>query len=171
MKFRIPYLLATVVAVASCLYLADSRSLQAAPRATLETIAGKSIDMAVPDGTTRLITFWAPNCAISERNIPSVKWLDEQFAQEAFEVVAVAMPYSDQSDINAYIEKHNIRYPVAHDHSGEMSDAFPSVRFTPTTFLIDGKGNIVWKHIGRMKGLEAEMQVIAALQPQQLAKR
>ncbi len=171
MKLRIPYLLATFVAIASCLYLADTRSLKAAPLVNIHTISGESIDLALPDGKTRLITFWAPDCPISERNIPSVKWLQEHFAHEAFEVVAIAMPYSKPAQINSYVEKHAISYPVAHDSNSEMADAFPGVRFTPTTFLIDGDGNIIWKHIGRMKGSAAKAQIADALQPQQLAKR
>ena len=73
MKLRIPYLLATVVAVASCLYLADTRSLKAAPLIYVETIAGHEIDLTAPAGKTRLITFWSPDCPISERNVAALK--------------------------------------------------------------------------------------------------
>ncbi len=171
MKLRIPYLLAALTAAASLFYLADTPGLKAAPLINLKTIAGEPVNLAVPDGKTRLITFWAPDCPISERNIPSMKRLHERFANDAFEVVAIAMPYTIESDIDAHIEKYDVDYPVAFDSTGEMSNAFPGVRFTPTTFLIDGNGRIVWKHIGRIKEFDAEELVVAALQPQQLATR
>ena len=171
MKLRIPYLLATVVAVASCLYLADTRSLKAAPLTYVETIAGHEIDLTAPAGKTRLITFWSPDCPISERNVAALKELHKQFSDDEFEIVAVAMPYSELSEIHSYIKKHDISYPVAFDRSGEMSDAFPGVRFTPTTFLIDSDSNIVWKHIGRMTADEAIIEITPTLQLQQhLAK-
>ena len=103
--------------------------------------------------------------------MPALKRLHEQFTDEGFEVLAVAMPYSKQAEISTFIQKNNIDFPVAHDRGGEMSEAFPGVRFTPTSFLIDGDGNIIWKHIGRMTPDKAAIEIVPALQPQHLAKR
>lgn len=172
MKLRIPYLLATVVAVASCLYLTDTRSLKAAPLVYVETIAGHEIDLTAPAGKTRLVTFWSPDCPISERNVKALAALHNQFNGEGFEIVAVAMPYSNLSEIHSYIDRHEISYPVAFDHNGEVSDAFPGVRFTPTTYLIDSDSKIIWKHVGRMTKDEAASEIMPALQPRHhLAKR
>ena len=171
MKLRIPYLMAALVATASFFYLADSRGLSAAPVVSLTTMEGHTINLAEPDGTTRLVTFWAPDCAISERNIPSLSQLEKQFANEAFEIVAVAMPYSEEKEIGEYVAKNKVGYPVAFDRTGTTSDAFPGVRFTPTTFLIDGNSNIVWKHIGKLRTAEFATHIKQTLHSQQLAAR
>lgn len=159
------------MATASFFYLADNGGLSAAPVVSLKTMAGHEVDLAAPAGKTRLVTFWSPDCPISERNVPAISKLQKQFGDEAFGIVAVAMPYSAMPEIDNYIEKNEVDFPVSYDRNGQVSDAFPGVRFTPTTFLIDGDGTIVWKHIGRMRATDAARQITAVLQPQQLAKR
>ncbi len=169
MKSRIPYLLAAVVASASLLYLADTPGLSAAPLVTLTSTTGQSIDLASPAGKTRLVSFWAPDCPISERDLPGFSHLTAQFADDEFEIVAVAMSYSNTDDIQLHIDDHNIPYAIAHDADGSVSEAFPGVRFTPTTFLIDGNGEIVWRHVGKLNATETAGQITELLQPAQLA--
>ncbi len=171
LKLRIPYLLAAMIATASFSYLADTNSLKAAPVTRLKTTSGDAINLAAPEGKARLVTFWAPDCPISKRNVPVLSSLYEQYAQEAFEVISVAMPYADPQEVDRYIKTNQISYPVAIDQNGETSDAFPGVRFTPTTFLIDGNGEIVWKHVGRIIPDKAALEIVPLLQTQQLARR
>lgn len=171
MKLRIPTLLAAVIAAASFLYLADTRDLAAGPLVKIQTLAGQALDLADPAGRTRLVSFWAPDCPISERNVAAISQMHQQFNEDALDIVAIAMPYSKQTEIDSYISDNKVDYPVAFDQSGVVSDAFPGVRFTPTTFLIDGQGTIVWKHIGRMTASETARRINSALTPQQLAKR
>jgi len=169
LKLRIPYLLAATIAAASLFYLSDTPGLNAAPLVSLTTLSGQNVDLAVPQGKTRLITFWSPDCPISERNVPAISDLQEQFGGPEFEIVAVAMPYSEKSEIQSYIKRKEMDISVAHDENGTVSDAFPGVRFTPTTFLIDGNGDIVWRHIGRMTTSQGAKQIAAVLQRDQLA--
>lgn len=171
MKLRIPYLLAAVLATASLFYLADSKGLSAAPLVSLTTGSGHTVHLADASGKTRLITFWSPDCPISERNVPALSQLQEQFADEEFEVIAVAMPYSTESAIESYKRLNQVDFPIAYDQNGDVSNAFPGVRFTPTTFLIDSAGNIVWRHIGRMTATQGAQQINEVLQPRQLAQR
>ncbi len=166
MKLRIPYLIAAVLASASMLYFADTPGLNAAPLVSLQSINGNKIDLASPQGKTRLVSFWAPNCSISARDASGLSDLQTQFAEENFEIVAVAMPYSKSKDIQLHMDDHNVGYPIAHDTDGQVSAAFPGVRFTPTTFLIDGQGNIVWRHVGKVNAARAAGEIATLLQTQ-----
>jgi len=171
LKLRIPYLLAAVLATASLFYLADSKGLSAAPLVSLTTTNGHTLHLAHPAGKTRLVTFWSPDCPISERNVPVLSQLQAQFADDEFEIIGVAMPYSADAAIESYNREHKVNFPVAYDQNGDISNAFPGVRFTPTTFLIDSAGKIVWRHIGRLTATEGAQQITELLQPRQLAQR
>lgn len=168
MKLKIPYLVAAVVATSSLFYLANTPGLSAAQLVSFDTTTGQTVDLASPKGKTRLISFWAPDCPISERDTSSLSHLQKQFADTEFEVMAVAMPYARQDDIQSRMDV--IDYPVAHDTSGSISEGFPGVRFTPTTFLIDGSGKIIWRHVGALDTAETATHITRSitLPPDQL---
>jgi len=64
-----------------------------------------------------------------------------------------------------------MNYPLAHDDDGQISAAFPNVRFTPTTFLIDNNGKIVWRHVGRLRRANVNQRIESLLEPEILAKK
>ncbi len=166
LKLRIPYLLAATLFAASLFYLSDTPGLSAAPLVSMTTSSGQKVNLAAPEGKARLIAFWSPDCPISERNIPAMSDLQAQFGGAEFEVLAIAMPYSEDSEIESFLKKGDINISVAHDKNGVVSDAFPGVRFTPTTFLIDGSGDIVWRHVGRMTATQGAARIVEVLQTQ-----
>lgn len=168
LKLRIPYLMAAIVATSSLLYLANTPGLSAAQLISFETVSGQSVDLASPQGKTRLVSFWSPDCPISERDIPSLSSLQKQFADTEFEVMAIAMPYAKADDIQSRMEA--IDYPIAHDSNGSIGKGFPGVRFTPTTFLIDGSGKIIWRHVGQLNTTDTARRINGVVQPDQLAK-
>lgn len=168
MKLKIPYLVATLVATTSLLYLADTPGLSAAQLVSFKTVSDQQIDLAAPLGKTRLVSFWAPDCAISERNAPDLSQLQSQFVDDEFEIVAIAMPYADKDDVQTHTKE--VDYLVAHDNDGSVTKGFPGVRFTPTTFLIDGDGNIVWRHVGRLNTTKAASRITAVLLSDRLAE-
>jgi len=169
LKLKIPYLLATVLATASLLHLTDNTGLSAAPLVTFKTINGLSVDLAAPEGKATLISFWSPDCPFSQRNESTLSALRDQFTNHKLDIVAVAMPYADRDAIDAKVSSEEIQYQIAHDTSGQISDAFPGVRFTPTTFLIDSKGQIIWRHVGKLNTSNIEMLITKTLSDAVLA--
>ena len=168
MKLKIPYLVATIVATTSLLYLADTEGLSAAQLVSFNTVSGQQIDLAAPEGKTRLVSFWAPDCPISERNAPDLSHLQSQFADDKFEIVAIAMPYASEDEVQTF--SADTEYSVAHDSDGSVTKGFPGVRFTPTTFLIDSDGTIVWRHVGRLKATDTVGRITDLLQPDTVAE-
>jgi len=165
LNLRIPYLLAATMVAGSLFYLSDTPGLSAAPLVSLTTISGQPINLAAPEGKTRLISFWSPDCPISERNVPAMSDLQAQFGGAELEILAVAMPYAQESEIKFFMKSNDVDFAVAHDKKGTVSDAFPGVRFTPTTFLIDDNGTIVWRHIGRMTTKQGAQKIAEVLRP------
>ena len=168
MTIKLPYLMAVTFAALGVFYITTTQGLSAAPSTTIHSLDATQYDLAV-SGKTRLISFYSPDCPISKRDAANLNALHNQFTEQPVEVVAVAMSYDSREAIDAFSEIRQIEYEVAHDTDGSIAAAFPGVRFTPTTFLIDENGNIVWKHTGSMPLSQVSAQVSSLLSDPQIA--
>lgn len=171
MKIRLPYLLAASIAAMSMFYFTTTQGLNASPVVTLTSLDGQHFELGSTGAKARLVTFYSPNCPISKRDIPDLTFTHERLRNEALDVIAVAMPYDELSEIGRFQKSKNITYSMAHDNDGSIGAAFPNVRFTPTTFLIDNSGQIVWRHVGRLRKAVLDSEIDALLSTQQLAKK
>jgi peroxiredoxin len=121
-----------------------------APDVTFTTIKGKVIPMAELKGKIVLVNFWATDCPGCIAEMPKLIETYNQYHQQGFEMVAVAMSYDPPSQVLNYTTKRAVPFPVMHDSLGEIASRFGNVNLTPTTFIIDKDGRIVRKTIGEM---------------------
>lgn len=61
---------------------------------------------------------------------------------------AVTMSYDPPMYVANYTRTRQLLFPVAMDSDGSIARAFGDVQITPTTFLIDKRGNIVKRYVG-----------------------
>ncbi len=169
MNTRIPYLLAASIAACGMIYFTTAPGLSASPVVTVTSIDGQQFDMATTGGKARLVSFYSPDCPISQRDIPFLKEAHSRLSNNQLDVIAVAMPYDGAQQIAQLKASEEIQYSMAHDTDGSISAAFPNVRFTPTTFLIDTDGKIVWRHVGRLTSASLNDEIDTLLSPQHLA--
>lgn len=121
-----------------------------APPENFESIAGQPIQLSSLFGKPVLITFWATDCPACVREIPHLIDLYQQYHIKGLEIIAVAMYYDIPSHVVEMTRMKQIPYPVTLDVSAQHAKAFGQVMLTPTTFLIDSKGIIVDKFIGKL---------------------
>ena len=171
MKIRLPYLLAASIAAISVFYLTTTQGLNASPVVTVTSLDGRQFDLAASNGKARLVTFYSPDCPISKRDTPDLMRTRDRLAGQPLDVIAVAMPYDTEAKILDFKESRDISYAMAHDRDGSISAAFPNVRFTPTTYLIDNSGKIVWQHIGRLQSAVLNSKIDDLLSLEQFARR
>ena len=170
MKIKLPLLLAAGIVAFSAFYITTSQGLNASPVVTVTSLDGEQFDLAQTAGKSRLVTFYSTDCPICKRDIPDLNHLRQRFEKDQFDMIAVAMPYDQAASVARIHESGSMNYPLAHDSDGQISAAFPNVRFTPTTFLIDSNGKIVWRHVGRLRRAVLDEEISALLQPNRLAK-
>ncbi len=72
----------------------------------------------------------------------------EQYRERGLEFIAVAMRHDPPNYVIRYAENNRLPFKVALDLMGEIAKAFGDVKLTPTTFVIDRRGNIVQKITG-----------------------
>lgn len=171
MTLRIPYIIAAVIAAFSVVHLASPPGLRAAPVLAVTSLAGEQFDLAAVDGKIRLVTFISPNCAITNRNLSVLDSVQEHNSPEVLDVVGITMPYDQVEEVNRFKLDKEVQFRLVADLDGTIADAFAQVRFTPTSFLIDGNGNIATRIVGRLSASEIQQQIASLGTEQSLAQR
>ena len=148
MSLREFILIATALAALACAaYFAVFR-VQPAPGVTFTSLQGDKLSTADLRGRVVLVNFWATDCVTCIREMPSLAQTYGKYRGQGFEMIAVAMSYDPPNYVIHYTEKNALPFKVALDPLGEIGKAFGDVKATPTTILIDKRGNIVSRILG-----------------------
>jgi peroxiredoxin len=120
----------------------------AAPQVTFVSLKGERITTYSLRGKVVLVNFWATDCVVCLREMPEMVKTYNQYHARGLEYVAVVMQYDPPNYVINYSEKHALPFKVALDPMGTLAQAFGDVKLTPTTFVIDKRGNFVARIIG-----------------------
>jgi len=99
-------------------------------------------------GKVMLVNFWATSCTTCVKEMPNVIATHEKYKDKGFDTLAVAMSYDPPAFVAKYAETRKLPFGVAIDNTGAVAQAFGSVQMTPTTFLINKRGEIVKRFVG-----------------------
>jgi len=100
------------------------------------------------NGKVMLVNFWATSCATCVKEMPQIIATHDKFKARGLDTVAVAMSYDPPAFVAKYAETRKLPFGVAIDNTGTVAQAFGSVQMTPTTFLINKRGEIVKRFVG-----------------------
>ncbi|MGZ8197930.1 MAG: TlpA family protein disulfide reductase [Burkholderiales bacterium] len=163
-RHRIFLAIAAVALAVIAAYIAYFR-VQPAPSVTFTSIKGERIATDNLRGRVVLVNFWATDCVICIKEMPRLTQTYRKFASRDFELVAVAMRHDPPNYVLHYTEKNALPFKVALDPMGELAKAFDNVMLTPTTIVIDKRGNMVKRIVG-----EPDFAKLDALIEQKLAE-
>jgi peroxiredoxin len=138
----------TVIAVAGVAGYERYFATRPAPAVTFTSLAGQRIATGELRGKVVLVNFWATDCVVCLKEMPRLVETFKKFQSRDFDMIAVAMRYDPPNYVIRYTEKNALPFRVALDPMGELAKQFGDVRLTPTTLLIDKRGNIVTRIIG-----------------------
>ena len=140
---------AIVIVLLSVLFIALNDKKHA-PELTFNTIEGKKIEMSSLKGQIVLVNFWATDCPGCIAEMPKLVETYNTYHAKGLEIIAVAMPTDSISQVQNYVQKNKLPFPVVHDSNAEITSHFDDVRLTPTTFMIDQQGHLMGKIIGEI---------------------
>ncbi len=113
-----------------------------APDFTLETLDGESVTLSDLRGKAVLVNFWATWCPPCRAEMPAFQEAYRDYEAQGFVIVAVNATSQDGiGDIDAFIEKFGLSFPVVLDKDGAVNQLY-QVRSLPTSFFIDKEGVI-----------------------------
>jgi peroxiredoxin len=119
-----------------------------APRVTFTSLQGERLTTQELRGRVVLVNFWATDCAVCVKEMPRMVTTYKKYQPQGFEFIAVAMRHDPPNYVINYTEKNALPFRVALDPLGELAKAFGDVKLTPTTIVIDKRGNVVARILG-----------------------
>ncbi|MBN9410766.1 MAG: TlpA family protein disulfide reductase [Burkholderiales bacterium] len=120
-----------------------------APQSTFVLLDGSSKKTSDFVGKVALVNFWATSCTTCVAEMPMIVRTHEKYAPRGYETVAIAMSYDPPAYVVNFAQTRKLPFLVAIDNTGTVAKAWGDVNVTPTTYLVNKRGEIVKRYIGQ----------------------
>src|SRR5438105_7213822 len=137
---------AALIAAGAAFFVAASGD--AAPASTFVLLDGSKKSTADLKGHVTLVNFWATSCVTCVGEMPKMVATFDKYHAKGYDMLAVAMSYDPPSYVVNYTETRKLPFQVAIDNTGAVAKAWGDVQLTPTTFLVNKRGEIVKRYVG-----------------------
>ena len=142
--------------------LAGCDRVEQAPAVSYTLLDGRKSDLAALRGHVVLVNFWATDCAPCVEEMPAMVANWRRFSPRGFETLAVSMRYDPPALVSNFAQARALPFGVVIDNTGEIARRLGNVQFTPTSLLINKRGEIVKRWVGKTD-FEALAPLIAEL--------
>ncbi len=95
-----------------------------------------------------MVNFWATSCTTCVAEMPELVATYNKFKGRGYETLAVAMSYDPPSYVVNFAQTRQLPFKVAIDNTGAVAREWGDVKLTPTTFLVNKRGEIVKRFVG-----------------------
>lgn len=130
------------------------------PAIDVQTIEGAAFNTSkiANDGRPIIISFWATWCKPCVKELTSIAEVYEDWQKETgVKLIAVSIDDARTSaGVKSFVLGKGWNYEVLLDINGNFKRAL-NVNLVPSTFLVNGKGEIVWSHTSFAEGGELEL--------------
>ncbi|HYD75114.1 TlpA disulfide reductase family protein [Ramlibacter sp.] len=146
-KALIGVVAAALVAGGAAVFLGTGTA--AAPESTFVLLDGSKKTTTDLKGKVTLVNFWATSCTTCVAEMPHIVETYDKYKSRGYETLAVAMSYDPPSYVVNYAETRKLPFPVAIDNTGAVAKAWGDVQITPTTYIVNKRGEIVKRYVGQ----------------------
>jgi len=130
------------------------------PAVTLKTMDGQSVktDTVSNNGKPFVISFFATWCKPCNRELDAIAEVYDEWQEETgVKIVAVSIDQGQNiNKVKPLVANHGWPYDVLLDPNSDLKRAL-GIQMIPFVLIVDGKGNIVYKHNGYTDGAEEEL--------------
>ena len=128
-----------------------------APSAMLQTLDGKTVDLAQVAKGPAVIEFWATWCENCEHLLPAMQKAEATYgAKVTFVAVAVSVNQS-VNRVKLHVAKHNVPGVQLFDTKGDATGKW-DVPATSYVVVLDKKGKVVYTGVGGDQNIEAAIR-------------
>ncbi|HEY9223708.1 MAG TPA: TlpA disulfide reductase family protein [Variovorax sp.] len=147
MKKIIPVAALAIALIAGAgVYL--NTGVSAAPASTFVLLDGSKKTTDDLKGKVTLVNFWATSCVTCVGEMPKVIATYDKYKAQGYDTLAVAMSYDPPSYVVNFAETRKLPFKVAIDNTGAVAKAWGDVALTPTTYIVNKRGEIVKRYVG-----------------------
>jgi peroxiredoxin len=130
------------------------------PAVTLKSIDGATVQSETlsNDGKPFIIDFFATWCKPCNRELDAISEVYDDWRQETgVRIFAVSIDQAQNiNKVKPLVDNHNWEYDVLLDPNGDLKRAL-GIQVIPYVLIVDGQGNIVYRHNGYTDGEESEL--------------
>lgn len=141
--------LVSVLALGTLAGLTGCGGAQVAPESTFVLLDGSKKTTADLKGKVTLVNFWATSCVTCVAEMPQIISTYNKYQGQGYDTLAVAMSYDPPSYVVNYAETRKLPFKVAIDNTGAVAKAWGDVQLTPTTYVVNKRGEIVKQYVGQ----------------------
>ncbi len=130
------------------------------PKVEVKSLDGKMVNTSTfsNNGNPMIISFWATWCKPCVTELNTIAEVYEDWQDETgVKLIAISVDNSRTSGgVLPMVNGKGWEYEVFLDENGDFKRAM-GVNIVPHTFLVNGKGEIVWQHTSFTEGSELEL--------------
>lgn len=119
-----------------------------APESTFVLLDGSTKHTADFKGRVTLVNFWATSCVTCVAEMPQIVSTFEKFKGQGYGTMAVAMQYDPPNYVVNFSQTRKLPFDVAIDNTGAVAKSWGDVQLTPTSYLLNKRGEIVKRYVG-----------------------
>ena len=133
---------------------------QTLPAVTLKDINGKTVqtDKLSNNGKPFIISFFATWCKPCNRELSAISEVYADWQEETgVKLIAVSIDQAQNiNKVKPLVDSNGWEYDVLLDPNSDFKRAL-GIQMIPYVLIVDGKGNIVYKHNGYTDGAENDL--------------
>ena len=135
------FLLSAALALSGC-------GQEQAPESSFVLLDGSKLSSSQLKGKVTLVNFWATSCTTCVAEMPEIVATYQQYKDKGYDTLAVAMSYDPPSYVVNFAQTRGLPFKVAIDNTGVVAKDWGDVKLTPTTYLLNKRGEIVKRYVG-----------------------
>jgi len=119
-----------------------------APASSFVLLDGSQLSTTDLQGKVTLVNFWATSCTSCVAEMPELVATYDKYQARGYDTLAVAMSYDPPAYVVNFAQSRKLPFKVALDNTGANARAWGDVKLTPTTYLVNKRGEIVKRYVG-----------------------
>jgi peroxiredoxin len=121
-----------------------------APSLKVSSTKGEAMMIYDKNYKFTIINFWATDCPGCVKEMPKLVDTYNKYKKQGIQIIAVSMFYDPPTQVLNFIKNNNIPFPVVIDSDNKIAQQFENIRLTPTSILINQRGQIIDQIVGEI---------------------